>query len=588
MIAIATARCAAHGRAMEPVKHGPDSRSGGTASRWASGIWRRLAVTAIVCCCAGLARGQGPIVLRNVTASTGIQFKHTDGSTGKRYIVEYVASGLATFDYDGDGLLDIYFVNGGPLGDADKSNPPTSALYRNLGDFRFIDVTQSAGVGIPGFGLGVAVADYDNDGYPDIYVSNFGPNVLYRGNGDGTFTDVTREAAVGRGNKVGAGVAFLDIEGDGQLDLYVSNYIQFAYEINPMRRFRGTSVYPSPLDFDPEPDNLFRSNGDGTFADISRSSGVAERFGTGMGIIAADYDDDGRTDVFVANDEMPNFLWHNEGGGRFEEVGLIAGVAFNHFGVPHGNMGVACGDYDNDGQLDFLVTSFQREMATLFRNLGAGQFMDVSGRVGSGAGSYNQVKWGCGFVDFDNDGWRDIFVVCGHLADNIEQIDNTSSYLAQPVLLRNTGQGTFVDVSDVSGDGLDVKSVGRGAAFDDLDNDGRVDVVILNSRRPPTILRNESVTGNHWIQVRLRGAKTNRDGVGARVTVVAGDLSLIDEVHSGQGYQSHSGTRLHFGLGKRPTVDRIEVRWIGGGVDVVENVPADQCLTITESDAGPK
>jgi enediyne biosynthesis protein E4 len=529
------------------------------------------------------ARGESPITLRHVTPTTGIEFTHNDGSTGKRYIVEYVASGLATFDYDGDGLADIYFLNGFPLGGEESPDPPTSALYRNQGDFQFVDVTRRAGVEAPGFGVGVAVADYDNDGHLDIYVSNFGPNVLYRNNGDGTFSDVTDEAGVGRGDKVGAGVAFLDMDGDGDLDLYVSNYVKFTYAQNPNRSFMGTPVYPSPLDFEPEPDNLFRNNGDGTFTDVSRSSGIAARAGTGMGIIAADYDGDGCTDIFVANDVMPNFLWQGDGEGRFREVGLLAGVSFNSVGVPHGNMGVECGDYDNDGQLDFFVTAYQREMATLYRNLGDGHFIDVTARAGSGAGSYNHVKWGCGIVDFDNDGWRDLFVVCGHLADLIERIDNTTSYAARPVLLRNTGQGTFVDVSQSGGDGLQVRSVGRGAAFEDLDNDGRVDVVILNSRRPPTVMRNESMTGNHWLQVQLRGRTTNRDGVGARVKVVAGDLVQVDEVHSGRSYQSHYGMRLSFGLGKREHVDRIEVRWIGGGVDVVEHVPADQCVTIIET-----
>ncbi len=548
-----------------------------------------LCVAATWFCPALLARGEGPIVLRDVTPNTGVQFTHTDGSTGKRYIVEYVASGLASFDYDRDGLVDIYFLNGGPLEDKKVDNPPTNALYRNLGGFRFADVTRKAGVGIPGFGLGVAVADDDNDGFPDVYVSNFGPNVLYRNNGDGTFSDVTQKAGVGRGSKVGAGAAFLDIDGDGELDLYVSNYVKFAYDKNPPRSFMGVPVYPSPLDFDPEPDDLFRNNGDGTFTDVSRSSGVGGLAGTGMGIIAADYDDDGRTDVFVANDVMPNFLWKNDGGGRFREVGLTAGAAFNSVGIPHGNMGVECGDYDNDGRLDFFVTAFQREMATLYRNLGRGQFDDATARTGSGAGSYNQVKWGCGLVDFDNDGWRDLFVVCGHLADNVEQFDNTTSYAARPVLLRNTGHGGFADVSDSCGDGLKVKLVGRGAAFEDLDNDGDLDVVILGSRGKPAILRNtlnESGCKDHWLQVRLQGVKTNRDGVGARVKLVAGSSTQIDEVHSGRGYQSHWGTRLHFGLGKHDRVDRIEVHWIGGGADVLENVRADQRLTITEGRTG--
>jgi hypothetical protein len=544
-------------------------------------------MVAVICCLATSVQAASPIRLTAVTAHSGIQFKHTDGSSGKRYIVEYISSGLATFDYDGDGLLDIYFVSGVPLNDQQRQAAKTSALYRNVGNFRFVDVTEQAGVGSPGFGVGVTIADYDNDGFLDIYVSNFGPNVLYRNNGDGTFHNVTQAAGVGRGDKVGAGVAFLDIDGDGDLDLYASNYVKFSYERNPTRKFMGTPVYPSPLDFEPEPDNLFRNNGDGTFADVSRASGIAALAGTGMGIVAADYDRDGDTDVFVANDVMPDYLWQNDGLGNFSEIGLTAGVSFNRFGLPHGSMGVECGDYDNDGALDFFVTAYQREMATLYRNLGSGQFADVTARTGSGVGSYNHVKWGCGFVDFDNDGWRDLFVACGHLADLIERIDNTTSYAARPVLLRNNGKGRFLDVSDSSGDGLRIKAVGRGAAFDDLDSDGRVDVVVLNSRQAPTILRNDSGDPNHWIQLELRGRESNRSAIGARVRLVAGELVCVDEVHSGRSYQSHFGTRLSFGLGAHEQVDRLEVHWIGGGTDVFEGLSADRCLTIVEGAGHP-
>jgi hypothetical protein len=522
------------------------------------------------------------IRLVDVTSASRVRFQHSDGSEGKRYLVEFVASGLATFDYDGDGLTDIYFLTGGPLEGKRVDRPPTNALYRNQGKLRFADTTEKAGVGIPGFGLGVAVADYDNDGSPDVYVSNFGPNVLYRNRGDGTFADVTGKAGVSRGNKLGAGTAFLDMDGDGDLDLYVSNYVKFSYENHPMRTALGHRIYPSPLDFAPEPDDLFRNNGDGTFTDVGRESGVAAAAGTGMGIVCADYDRDGRTDVFVANDVMPNFLWHNDGRGRFEEIGLPAGVAYDAAGRPHGNMGVDCGDYDNDGRLDFFVTAYQGEFATLYRNAGEGAFLDVTRTSGAGTGSFNTVKWGCGLVDFDNDGHRDLFVACGHLYDNVESFDDTTTYRTHNVLLRNLGNGKFDDISESSGLRLVPKQSSRGAAFDDLDNDGRIDVVVLNSRSGPTILHNESSPGNHWLQIRIRGVKTNRDGVGASVHVTAAALVQVDEVHSGRGYQSHFGSRLHFGLGKRDRVDRIEVRWIGGGTDVLENVAVDQVITITE------
>jgi hypothetical protein len=524
----------------------------------------------------------GSIVLTDVTKKTGMTFIHTDGSSGRHYIVESVASGLALFDYDGDGDVDIYFLNGTPLKGTKSGKAPKNELYRNEGNWRFTNVTDQAGVGDTGFGLGVATADYDNDGDQDIYVNNYGPNVLYRNNGDGTFTDVTAQAGVANGNKVGAAVLFFDMDGDGDLDLFVANYLDFTYENHLMRTSKGIPKYAGPMDFPPMSNNLFRNNGDGTFTDVSIESGVGKHKGWGMGGVCADYDNDGDTDVYVANDAYANFLFQNDGTGKFEEVGLITGLAYDLHGDEQGSMGVDCGDYNNDGLLDFYQTSYAQELATLYKNLGNGIFEDVTMATGAGAGTFPYVTWGCGLVDFDNDGDRDIFVVCGHLEDNVELYDTTGETFNRNILLMNTGDGKFVDVSDKSGDGMKPKHRGRGAAFDDLDNDGYVDVVILNSRDAPTILRNDTPHENHWLQVQLRGVKTNRDGVGARVKVTAGDLVQIDEVHSGRGYQSHYGTRLHFGLGKRNRVDRIEVRWVGGAIDVYQNIAVDQLVVLTE------
>ncbi|MBX3746272.1 MAG: CRTAC1 family protein [Verrucomicrobiae bacterium] len=531
-----------------------------------------------------------PIVLREVTSGTGIGFVHTDGSSGRRYIVESVSAGIALFDYNGDGLTDIYFLNGAALPGAPGGTPaPRNALYRNHGDWTFTDVTLEAGVGDTGYGLGVCIGDYNNDGHPDIYVNNFGPNVLYRNNGDGTFTDVTAEAGVANGDKVGAGACFLDIDGDGHLDLYVANYIDFTLEKHRTRVINGHPAYVGPMIYGPVPDTLYRNNGDGTFTDVSVASGVAAHAGTGMGVVCADYDDDGHTDIIVGNDAMANFVFRNDGTGRFEEVGMLTGLAYDMHGVGQGTMGVEVGDYDNDGRLDFHMTSYQRQWAPLYRNLGRGMFDDVTHRSGAGAGTLPEVTWGNGLVDFDNDGHRDLFIVCGHLQDNVELWDDTARYRARNILLANTGQGRFVDVTSRAGDGLAVALSSRGAAFDDLDNDGRMDVVILNARSGPTILRNESPGGNHWIRVRTRGTRGNRDGIGARVRVVAGDLTMVGEVHSGRGYQSHYGMHPHFGLGRRGRVDRIEVRWIGGGIDILENVEADRIVTIIEgqSRSGP-
>jgi len=405
---------------------------------------------------------------------------------------------------------------------------------------------------------------------------------MYRNNGDGTFTDVTRKTRTANGHMVGAGACFLDMDKDGDLDLYVANYVDFTYENHQICRFNGFPSYVGPMNYHPTSDTLYRNNGDGTFTDVSKTSGVAASKGTGMGMVCADYDNDGDTDVLVGNDVAGNSVFQNDGAGRFEEVGLITGLAYDLSGSAQGTMGVDCGDWNNDGLLDFFVTSYQHQVATLYKNLGGDAFQDVTRTTGAGQNTFAHVTWGTGIVDFDNDGHRDLFIARGHLHDNVERFDDTTTYLARNLVLRNTGKGKFVNVSDQCGDGLLVKLSSRGAGFDDLDNDGDVDGVILNSRREPTILRNDSANENHWLQIRLRGAKTNRDGIGARVKVTAGGFTQIDEVHSGRGYQSHYGMRLHFGLGKGDRVDRIEVRWIGGGVERFENLAADRLVTLTE------
>jgi hypothetical protein len=526
----------------------------------------------------------GPIWLREVTDQTGIDFQHTDGSSGRRYIVEQMSAGIATFDYDGDGLIDVYFPNGAPLPGAKADKPPRHALYKNLGGWRFRDVSEEAGVACTAFGVGITIGDYNNDGLPDIYLNNLGPAILYRNNGNGTFTDVTAEAGVARGDLMGAGACFLDVYGRGLLDLYVGNYLRFDPKSHVPHVIKGFPSYPSPSEYEPVPDTLYRNNGDGTFTDISKASGIAAHAGRSMGMTCADYNDDGRTDIFICNDVQPNFLFHNEGGGKFVEVAVSSGVAYNGDGESLANMGADAGDYDNDGRLDFFTTNYQGQKSVLFRNLGGGLFEDNSATRNVGASGFNTVRWGAGFADLDNDGHRDLFVGAGHTEDNIHERDPTASYHSPWIVLRNLGD-KFVDVSASSGADLTRKIVARGVAFDDLDNDGDIDVVILCAREKPMILRNmlnERGSTNHWLQIRLQGAKTNRDGVGARVRVVAGDLVQIDEMHSGRGYQSHWGSRLHFGLGKHDRADRIEVRWIGGGVDILQNVRADQLLAITE------
>ena len=544
-----------------------------------------IAVAAIVVVVRLPSRGSScSIRLRDVTDKTGITWRHTDGSGGKRYIVETVTAGLATFDYDGDGLIDIYFVNGAPLKGTDVDVLPRNALYRNLGNFRFEDVTDRAGVGDAGHGLGATVGDYDNDGDPDLYVSNYGPKVLYRNNGDGTFTDVTQEAGVADGNQVGAGACFLDIEGDGDLDLYVANYVDFAYETYTPHVVDGRHIYPSPMMYNRMNDTLFRNNGDGTFTDVTRQAGIVEdEAGTGMGIICADDDNDGDTDIFVLNDVARNYFYENDGAGRFQEVSIFRALAFDAQGRYLASMGVDCADYDNDGWLDFFQTAYSEQQPALYRNSGEGFFDDVTTLAMPGTSALPHINWGPIFGDFDNDGDQDLFIANGNTQDNLEAYSSSAPYEARNALLMNTGDGKFVEVTDQCGDGLAPARSSRGSAAEDLDNDGDLDLVVLNARREPTIIRNDSPRrGNHWIQIELRGVKSNRDGVGAHVRVTAGGETQLKEVHSGRGYQSHFGSRLHFGLGPQNRIESIEVRWIGGTADVFTNVDVDRRIILTE------
>lgn len=526
------------------------------------------------------AQPRSTILLTDVTQASGISFLHTDGSSGNYYIVETVCAGLALFDYDGDGDEDIYFLSGGALRGTDFKAPPCNVLYRNDGNWRFTDVTQASGLGDTAHSLGVAVADYDGDGDLDVYVTNFGPNRLYANNGNGTFADMTQPAGVGDGDKLGAGACFFDMDQDGDLDLFSSSYVDFSYARHRPETRGGYRKYDGPNIWDPTPDTLYRNNGDGSFTDVSEASGIAQSRGTGMGTVCLDYDGDGDTDIYVANDMRQNFLFANDGRGRFEELGLMAGAGFDMNGDAMGSMGVGCADYDNDGRLDLYVTAYQQQFPSLYKNMGDGFFEDVTFQSGAGAGTVHTVTWGADFVDFDNDSDRDLFVALGHMMDNVELWDKRASYLACNILFMNTGRGTFVNVSNSGGSGMKVKLSSRGVAFDDLDNDGDIDAVVLNSRAKPTLLRNDSPHPGHWLQVLLRGAGMNRNGIGARVKVIAGDLTLVDEVHSGRGYQSHYGLRLHFGLGRRQTIDRVEVRWMGGSTDVYQGIAVDQLVTL--------
>ena len=551
-------------------------------------------IVAVACLAAGTtlpARG-ADIRFRDVSESVGLDFVHTDGSSGEYFIVESVASGLALFDYDGDGDRDLYVLNGAPLVNAKPAasqgpDAPRNHLFRNEGNWTFTDVTGAAGVGDTGYGLGVVAGDYDNDGDEDLFVCNYGPNVLYRNNGDGTFTDVTGEAGVGGGDEVGAGAVFFDMDADGDLDLYVANYLEFGPQAHVTGVSQGNTRYASPARFRPIPDALFRNEGNGRFSDVSEESGVAAHAGWGMGVIASDYDADGDADILVANDVSANFIFQNDGAGRFEEVALLSGFAYDAFGNAQGSMGLDVADLDGDGQLDVYQTSYQNQLATFYRNAGGGFFEDATRTSGAGQGTMAEVTWGVGLPDVDQDGDRDVFVACGHLLDNIHLFDDTSVLHQRNVLLRNDGTGRFTDVTGSAGDGLAVERASRGAAFDDLDGDGDIDAVILNWRGKLTFLRNDTDGAGHWLLLDLRGPTGPAEAVGARIELTTSNSEQVDEVHAGRGYQSHYGTRVHFGLGSDTTVERLVVRWPDGSVDEWSGLSADRLHTLTRGQTGP-
>ncbi|GAB5404764.1 MAG: CRTAC1 family protein [Aureliella sp.] len=479
------------------------------------------------------------IRFRDVTEQTGIDFVHSDGATGKRYIYEYVSSGMAALDYDGDGLEDLYFLSGGEPGTASASN----RLYRNLGNFQFVDVTVSSGLGGTSHSLGVAIGDFDNDGNPDVFVNNFGSNKLYCNLGDGTFQEQP-SPAIETANAVGAGTCFADIDGDGDLDIFVANYVEFDVKTHPARVFRGARIYPSPQDFQPAPDQLIENLGDGKFADISEASRVGSYAGTGMGAICGDFDNDGDADIFVCNDVMENFLYENDGTGKFTEVGLLAGVALDFAGTRQGSMGVDTADLNGDGHMDLLVTSYQDETPVIYGGDGQGFFDDITPEMGGLSEAAPHVTWGVVADDFDGDADIDVFMASGHLMDNVSRTDDSQTYAAPNLIYANDGDKLVYASSLTQQLGSPAK-VSRGAIVSDLDGDGDGDIVVLNSRESPTVLENLS-GGSEWLTVRVIGTRGNRSAIGAAVTVVSSSGSSTKVVTSGRGYQSDFGSLLRF------------------------------------------
>ena len=524
----------------------------------------------------------------DVTEEAGINFHHINGAEGAFHLPETLGAGGAFFDADNDGFLDVYLVNSGYW---DK--PAVSALYRNNRDGTFTDITTAARVENRGnYGQGAACADYNNDGNVDLYVTNFGANVLYRNNGDGTFTDVTVSAGVSE-PRWSSSACFLDYNADGYLDLFVVNYLVYSLDVPYLPCGEdGIQTYCHPSLFEGAPDTLYRNNGDGTFTDVSQATGVGGIggmfHGKGLGVVSADFNNDGAPDLYVANDDTRNDFFYNNGDGTFSEISLLAGCAYSFNGIAQAGMGVAVADYNADSWLDIFVTNLSYETNALYRNNGDGTFTDVIYEAHLGKESFLFVGFGTGFFDADNDGWQDIFIVNGHILDNIEDTHDVLTYRQPDQLFRNKGDGTFQEVSESAGAYFQHAAVSRGALFGDYDNDGDVDLLVTQSNGPATLLENTTETQNNWVSIKTVGMISNRDGIGTRIAVTTDEHTQIQEINPGASYLSSHDPRCHFGVGTHTSIDRIEVRWQSGVVQVFENLPANQPHTVSEFSDTPE
>jgi hypothetical protein len=528
--------------------------------------------------------------LVDITASTGIKFEHLS-SPEQKYIVESMSGGVALIDYDRDGWPDIYFTNAQSVEMALAGKKARSALYHNNHDGTFTDVTDKAGVGYPCWGMGAAVGDYNNDGWPDLLVTCFGGVVLYRNNGDGTFTDVSKQSGLSSDSGWATGAAFGDYDNDGWADLFVSHYVALSLSNLPsfgsMKtcKYHGIDVQCGPKGLNGSPDNLYHNNGDGTFTDVSKKAGVDDsqnRFG--LTAVWSDFNNDGRLDLFVTNDGQPNYLYRNDGDGHFTDVAYLAGVAVNQDGAEQANMGVALGDYQHKGLFSLAITHFNDEYTALFRNDGKMSFSDVSYASGIAPATAPYVGWGDVFFDFDNDGWPDLLLVNGHVYPQVDSLDITAKYREPGLLFLNQRDGTFKNISNLVGPAIQTPQVSRGVAVGDLFNDGRLDIVIENLKGGPMILQPQGGPANHWISFALEGTKSNRLALNARVKAIAGDLAQTGEVLSGGSYLSQSDLRIHFGLGSKDHVDRVEILWPDGKMEVRSNLAADRSYTVREAE----
>ncbi len=534
----------------------------------------------------------------NIAQQAGLTHKTIYGDEHKnKYLLETTGCGVAWFDFDNDGWLDLFFVNGTRLNGFPKGQEPTTHLYKNNRNGTFTDITKQAGLARTGWGQSVCLGDYDNDGFDDFFISYFGKNALYKNNGNGTFTDVAEKAGVaGTKPRWGAGSAFLDYDKDGKLDLFVANYIDLDLKTAPTPEtgpclYKGVMVACGPPGLDGGKNILYRNNGDGTFTDVSEQSGILKTNGTyGLGVLTADFDNDGWSDIYVADDSAPAILYHNNKNGTFTDVATEAGAAYSGDGKPQAGMGVGAGDFDGDGMIDIFKTNFSGDTSTLYRNItksgSALTFDDVTFTAGIGLNT-RWLGWGCGFLDFDNDSWLDILLVNGHVYPEVEKLTTEAGYSQRKVLYQNLRNGSFKDITEKIGGAIAEPSSSRGCAFGDFDNDGDTDVIINPVNDVPVLMRCESTTGYNWLEVKTIGTKSNRSGIGARVKIEFETedkklRSLIDEVRSGGSYYSQNDLRVHFGLGKTTIIKTLAIQWPSGLVDKLSDISANQIVFVKE------
>ena len=552
----------------------------------------RVAMSALIAVCVGpiwipplsaQSSHPSPIQFTNIAEESGIKFTHFKGNEGISINREEFGPGVCVADFDGDGWQDIYFVNGRDL--YGHGRKVQNALYHNNGDGTFTDVTNKAGVPGTGYGLGCVWGDYDNDGHPDLFVTQYGRNALYHNNGDGSFTDVTDKAGVAGmedGTYFHSGATFLDYDHDGRLDLYVGGYVDLPPD---GRRYCDLGAVKSscpPSAYKGSTNALYHNNGDGTFTNVTKAAKIYQPHGKNLSVGAYDYDNDGWPDIFVANDGVETYLYHNEHNGTFKEIGLTAGMALTQHGVVMAAMCISLGDYDNDGWLDLYISDFQKSSDHVWHNDGKGFFDEVSDEAGITAATRNVLSFGGGFFDYDNDGWLDLFIANGHVYPEVEQVTPEVHYKQLNSIFHNEGNGKFVDVTKQSGSGFSVPHAGRGVAFADFDNDGFVDIVVANNGDPPLLLHNSGGNGNHFLNLQLVGGKSNRDAMGARIKVKVGAMLQIREIAGGGSYLSQSDLRASIGLGKAKRVDSIEIKWPSGQQQIFRDVEADTFYRVEE------